>query len=214
MLDGEHGGFAADLEVQVWFGRVAGVAEVADHLSPLDAIADLDLERSGLDVGVEGVEAVADVEDKVVAAELVQLEGVHIGLGCLIGSAVDDLDHGAVSDGEERFVVAEVGVVGGRVLRTRDGRQHPRMRERGRIERGIDADPIDGEALERRETAGDRQHSAAMRRRGATPVPHEPLVTRQRRRQRDRLALAEGHVAGPLGDGAKEAVDPAVRIDR
>ena len=53
-------------------GRIAGVAEQAEHLARLDLVAELGLEAPALEVGVKGISAVADVDDQHVAADIRQ----------------------------------------------------------------------------------------------------------------------------------------------
>src|SRR5690606_17119726 len=65
----EHFGSGRDVQVQVRGGRIAGVAEIGDHLPPPHAVARLDPDRAELEVGVVDEVAAADVEHDVVAVD-------------------------------------------------------------------------------------------------------------------------------------------------
>ena len=56
-----------DVEVQVRATRVAGVADLAEHLAAPHLLADLDPRAPGQKVGVQRVAALSDVENDVVA---------------------------------------------------------------------------------------------------------------------------------------------------
>ncbi len=63
------------LEVQVRFGAVSGVAEQGKYLAFANAVAEFYSEAAGLQVGVEGEPAAAEVEDYVVAADRLEGDG-------------------------------------------------------------------------------------------------------------------------------------------
>ena len=81
------------------FTGVAGVADLAEHLTAPDLLSGVDTRGSLLQVPVDDVVPAADVDDHMVARH-----GVPGGVADRqVGVAVDDLRHSSVSHGEQRL---------------------------------------------------------------------------------------------------------------
>ena len=65
----------AELEVEMGLGGVAGIAYQAEDLAAADVVADLDAQRAGLHVGIEGEHVVGNLYDDVVAADCFERHG-------------------------------------------------------------------------------------------------------------------------------------------
>jgi hypothetical protein len=96
------------VEVQVRDDGVAGVAYEGEDLAEFDAIAGVDLDAAGLEVGVEGVAVAAEVEDDGVAIGLFDENVGGEFAGDLLWVAVGGGDDDGVGYGDGGF--AEDGV--------------------------------------------------------------------------------------------------------
>ena len=74
---------------------VAGVADLADHLTAPDLVADADAQAAQLQVSVEHVVPVADVENDMVARHVVP----GVPADGQVRVSVDGLGHPSVGDG-------------------------------------------------------------------------------------------------------------------
>ncbi len=146
-------GAVHELEVQVGLGGVARVADLGEHLSRVHPVALPDGQGAAPEVGVEGVHAVTEVEDDVVAEDLsgaeqvahVRLEDHQIGQRGQRGAAevvtgpVGGADDGGVGHRVQRGAEGrEVGVAAGY------GPQRAEPRTGARLGFG---DHVDGEGL-------------------------------------------------------------------
>lgn len=101
-----------DVHMQVRLLGAAGVADVADDLAGLDRVAALHRNGAGAHVGVEYVAVRCDLDDRVVAGRIVEvdLDDMLAGMGDVLGHAVRRLDHHAGGDAVDRLVPAEIAL--------------------------------------------------------------------------------------------------------
>src|SRR4029079_18861082 len=135
-------GRGGQVEVQVRFGAIAGVADAGELLAFADVVADPHGRCDGLEVGVEGVAAVAEVQHDVVAAVVVQPRAGEDRAGRGVGQIRGDRDHGRVGDGQDRLVVGPVARGPGGIAAVGGDLAALQVHQRGGGQ--VEADPVDG----------------------------------------------------------------------
>ena len=97
-----------DLEVEVWRGRVAAVAEPAQHLATANAVSDVNPDRARLHVRIDHVSVRRDAQRDVIAREVGERRRRWIVRRRLIREFVAGDYHLSSSRGDQGLAVAEV----------------------------------------------------------------------------------------------------------
>src|SRR6202050_1988053 len=132
------------MEMQVRGRGVAGVPQLAEDLSSLDVLSDGNVDGGRLQMGIKREGAPAEIEDDVVAIDVFERDGAHVGQDAR-GLLLEPIENGhdlAVGYGND------VRSVGGIAMKIGFGsvQQAPFV---------IKAHPVDGEALAEIDAAVD-----------------------------------------------------------
>src|SRR5215469_654072 len=157
-----------NVEMQMWFGRVAGVAEAAQHLPALYRGAKINFESTRLDMGIERINAPGDFFDHVVARNsrhrdrsLGRTRDVVLNSAPYIHNSAVRYRKNVRTVGVIVVVFLRVAFVGSAV--------------------GTQLYKVNGEALGEIEVAVCYHEGAAMSRSLGGTVTGQPIVTPQRR---------------------------------
>ena len=186
---GWQAGSVGHLEVQVWFGGVTGVADLADGLPGPDSVARPDLHAARPQVGVQGEVTSADALKHEVAGQVVYSGvGGWIGWGVL-GHPVAYRQHAAGRDRCDLGAEDEVALVSCRVTGVR-------------AELVIALHNVNRVALGQAPLAVHAEQRPAVCERNVTAAEDGQIAARQRRTQRWRLPSVDiglGADQGGLG---------------